>query len=1405
MGVGLFLARLIALGILGLALWDAWHFPVFAKAITFGLALYALVLALEVRAWLLVLPPAIALLSLGFWSGRYFWDAFDLFILVTLAGGLWSRVPWWPDKTAVRIFWPIALLALVQILVTLNGLYPLEAPVEGLWADYYASTNALREGKAVLWGLLLVPMLLQAQRMGNDAARWWVAGMAAGLLAVGLAVVWERYLYTGIFNFGAAYRVSGWFFDLHTGGAAIDVALAMMLPFVFGLWIWWTRWPAHLAMVGLLALGSYGLLVTFSRANYPAVGAAVLVLLIGLSTLPGLGRRAGPVLGLRVYLFAAGLLLLVPLLIGGTIKERFQTTLQDMQTRLDHWQTSLDLVNPGLEHWLGIGKGSFPRRYHLAKATDGEHLATLLHHRDGAQAFIRFSASDPGGSLDLRQRFRPTDQTVRLSITARTAPGTSERLLVEFCERHVLRVRSECDWVGTNIADTQGRWQEYSRPVRVGRLGQGAWLKRSPVDISILNRGIQRGLDIASVRLIDAKGRDLLANPDFSAGTDHWFFVDGNHLRWHVKNLFVYAYVEGGLLGLAALLVVVAVALWRSWRLHRAGDPMGVLFAASIAAGLSIGLFDSVLDAPRVAVLFLMPLLGAIVWQPQPVALAARFAGYPSWMPRPLALAGGIAGLLVLVVLARTVISNQLTLAQSVVHYGEKLGLSNRFLIGLVNTPTDAFDAGLALRPVAQEPRIWRDLPRSAGASDCRGSGLERLAVCWAVDRDAAAGSKALAALHALWDVKPRSYGEYGNGWLLALAYDLLSDHPEMTPTIRQQLQQRLQRVLGHYLLLLNSDGPAVWHGRAALAAQAMIIGAVLQIEDEHAAGLLRQVHFHYLQLLDSLSVAEAWPEGYNYWVNSRGFLAALAAYAYLQAFPDALAAGETRRVFSRIGLWHLHNTRPDLKAIQIGDEGPRIDLREETQRIIDTLYLVTGDPWLSAYSRLLGQRFGGGAYYRGYRWLRPLLQRDAEQAGSPTLNDWALPTADWFGREAMNLLYLRSGWEEDATVLSFRAGHTLSHHSHADAGHFTLFKGAPLAVTGATYRGVGSGHRLDYGVRTVSKNSLLIMRPGEVVRPAGYERENVADGGQRLAMPLRNPLSSLADWRGNLGQGMHLEGGEIRAFRHEPTAFTYIDADISRAYNTPEHDEGGKGGKVRSVVRQLVYLRRLDRVLLRDRVETTDPAYQVKWLLQSMAKPELEQAMRLKGDVDNGILATTQSEFRFSNGRGRLHLASLLPEQRETLVIGGKDYRFYTDVDGDPETLDGKNMGQDSRIASWFEPALWRLEIGRRGPAHVSDFLTLLSPSIDAFRPPEVALLEATPAGVVAARVDDEVIVFIEDPQLDEISLSVPSGVAWLRLFGLPPGAVVTVAGQRHSTTAEGTLSLRAVEQIMQLSWPAS
>jgi len=128
--------------------------------------------------------------------------------------------------------------------------------------------------------------------------------------------------------------------------------------------------------------------------------------------------------------------------------------------------------------------------------------------------------------------------------------------------------------------------------------------------------------DVDNVVLRDARGRELLANGDFSRGLAHWFFTsDRSHLPWHVKNLFLHVLFEQGGVAVALLSMLLAGSLWRITAGHARGHPIAPPVAAALIGFAVVGLFDSLLDVPRIAFLFyLLLLLGLGVRTPPPRA-----------------------------------------------------------------------------------------------------------------------------------------------------------------------------------------------------------------------------------------------------------------------------------------------------------------------------------------------------------------------------------------------------------------------------------------------------------------------------------------------------------------------------------------------------------------------------------------------------------------------------------------------------------------------------------------------------------------------------------------------------------------------------------------------------------------
>ncbi|MDX1655539.1 MAG: hypothetical protein R3310_10060 [Candidatus Competibacteraceae bacterium] len=654
----------------------------------------------------------------------------------------------------------------------------------------------------------------------------------------------------------------------------------------------------------------------------------------------------------------------------------------------------------------------------------------------------------------------------------------------------------------------------------------------------------------------------------------------------------------------------------------------------------------------------------------------------------------------------------------------------------------------------------------------CVGGDLLGLTACWLATGEPGRLAALRSAVNGFRLTTPNVQGNYGNGWELAFAYDFLSLHDSLSPQDRQNIQARLRQAAKELLQVLDGDSASLWHGRSNLAAQAWLCVVVLDGTDPRNQALLRRAQGYFLDTLSALKITEGWPEGYNYWIQNRGLPLALAGAAYLNGLKDSAHGSRVREILRRTGYWHIYGVRPDQRFEGLGDEGSRVDLKDETRRVIDVLAQATRDPVLAGYSQFLGNLHGRESYYRDYRggfWLfnDPTVSPITGQGLSRYQN--LLGTTELFGPDGLNLAYIRSDWSPQGTFISFRAGDTFTHHGHYDAGHFSLFKGAPLAINSSSYGGTTSSNRLNYSIRSVAKNTLLVLRPGERVQPNRFFEANVADGGQRVVLPTGSAIEGVGDWFDNLGQGLHLEGGSITRFDFSPGLYSYFDADLTAAYNNPAHDEGGSGGKVEQINRELFYLQGEDRLIVHDRVTAIDADYTKKWLLHTVQRPQVQGLQVLKGSADNGIMESPASLAVVENGPGRLVVQRFQPQDAVIRLVGGEDYQYYVESDGDDSDLDGENFARGAREEPWFDIGQWRIEIQPAVPRRRDVFLMVLSPSLDNPREDLARPLDSADDNIRGVITGRSAVVFVDRGQLRRARLRLPEGISQIYILGLP------------------------------------
>ncbi len=602
--------RVLGAALVVAALLLAVGLPRWGPPLALGLSLYAALLWRWPQACLVVVPAALPLLDLAPWTGRILLDEFDLLVVITVGAlllGPHSGRGAPVGRFGAALITGFLLSAVVCGLVGLFPLPPLDAnAISSAISSYWSPFNALRVGKGFAWGAALFWMLRRAAPDERLRTRLLGLGMAAGLLGVGLIGVWERWLFAGLGDAASTYRIVSTFSSMHTGGGHIEAYLVAAVPF---LWLGLFRWRSLVFVGPVLLLSAYVMLYTVARGGVLAF--VVIAAILATATLRrawsgGLQRAALPMGAIAVVL---AVVLAGAVAGGGYLMQRFERSAEDWNIRTQHWRLALRMVDAGGSSALvGAGLGTFPRAYLTLGPTDRQP-ATFAIVADAGDAFLRMGV---GQTLYLAQRVPVSAGTrYHLSLALRSR-GTDGALAAPLCEKQLLDSR-RCDWFQA-VVPGDGRWHTLSHDFAPATVGAGPAWEHLPVELYFHNPGTSGVVDIDRVSLTDPNGRELIHNGDFAQGSDFWFFKTQSHLPWHIKNFWVHTYFEMGWLGLLATAALVLVAVSRLARAGWRGSPLAWALLASIAGLLTVGLFDSLIDAPRLATLLIAWLFIGASW-----------------------------------------------------------------------------------------------------------------------------------------------------------------------------------------------------------------------------------------------------------------------------------------------------------------------------------------------------------------------------------------------------------------------------------------------------------------------------------------------------------------------------------------------------------------------------------------------------------------------------------------------------------------------------------------------------------------------------------------------------------------------------------------------------------------------
>ena len=289
-------------------------------------------------------------------------------------------------------------------------------------------------------------------------------------------------------------------------------------------------------------------------------------------------------------------------------------------------------------------------------------------------------------------------------------------------------------------------------------------------------------------------------------------------------------------------------------------------------------------------------------------------------------------------------------------------------------------------------------------------------------------------------------------------------------------------------------------------------------------------------------------------------------------------------------------------------------------------------------------------------------------------------PTGDTLPLENAPLAHLQSGvgnvyargdWSDDATWFRFNCGPYFTGHQHLDVGNFEIFRREPLATESGEYIDFSSSHSINWLMRSIAHNTILVFQPdekfplrGDTFRDGGRV-PYANDGGQNKIWEW--PVGDLDRW---LKQRDQFERGDIIAYRNAPQ-WMYVACDGTRAYIP---------SKLKRWTRQIVFVRP-DVFVICDRVQSTRADYQKTWLLHSSVEAKIA-----------GQTATIAPE------KARLTVQTLLPEKASLQTVQGYNYQG--------QSFPEQHSGQSDAAPQW------RLEVSP-SDAHETDvFLHVLSTS---------------------------------------------------------------------------------------------
>jgi hypothetical protein len=236
-----------------------------------------------------------------------------------------------------------------------------------------------------------------------------------------------------------------------------------------------------------------------------------------------------------------------------------------------------------------------------------------------------------------------------------------------------------------------------------------------------------------------------------------------------------------------------------------------------------------------------------------------------------------------------------------------------------------------------------------------------------------------------------------------------------------------------------------------------------------------------------------------------------------------------------------------------------------------------------------------------------------------------------------------------------------------------------------------------------------------------------------------------------------------------------------------------------------MVYLNKLDSLVIFDRVQSLDPDWRKAWVCHFQGKPEVLQGQLVSAEVP-GHMETFEGgtiEMTWGDGvltppdpddPGRLFIRTLLPEQTRVHRIGGDGYEAW---------WDGRNRTMDSKKADVLIKRLdagrWRIEVSPKVPKKFDVFLHVLHiTDTKTSAMPSTAVITSDHKKMTGVSTGAHVILFGRKKMVEGgVSYTVAQGKKEHLLVDLKPSTAYSVTGTADgtglmTTSPEGTLRFK-------------